>query len=363
MLLEGGVHARPSPAVRYRARFESLGLALPEKRLTSVALLAESRHQPKIDLERLTGIRERRVCSDAEDSFTLAVSAAKDCLAHASHTASSIEMLVSCSISKNRGGLRHHFEPPLSAEIARAIGADRSRSFDVSNACAGMLTGVFILNDYIRRGAIRCGMLVSGESISNLGQNAARDVRSILSQQLASLTLGDAGVAAILERAPEGNPGIELAAFTTLSEHSRLCFGRPAKKGPGGAMFTKARRIHQVAIEDAPPLLGEALEESGLDFGEIDWVIPHQTSARAILKGTQEISRRLGVAPRNVVVNLAERGNTASTTHFVALREYLDARRFKRGDRILLLSFASGLEVGVVVFTMDELLERYGVAD
>ena len=225
-----------------------------------------------------------------------------------------------------------------------------------------MLTGVFVLNDFIRRGVIRCGMVVSGEYISSLDRNAARQVRSILSNQLASLTLGDAGVAAILERAPEGNPGITFAGFTTLAEHSRLCIGIPAKVGPGAAMFTKARTIHRVAIEDSPPLLADALEESGLSFADVDYLIPHQTSARAIRKAAREFAARLGMSPKNFVDNVAERGNTASTTHFVALYEYLEAGRFKKGDEILLLSLASGLEVGIVIFRMDELVDHYGHA-
>ncbi len=183
-----------------------------------------------------------------------------------------------------------------------------------------------------------------------------------MSNQLASLTLGDAGVAAILERAPEGNPGITFAGFTTLAEHSRLCIGIPAKAGPGAALFTQARKIHRVAIEDSPPLLADALEETGLSLADVDYVIPHQTSARAIRQGTREIAARLGMAPKSVVDNIAARGNTASTTHFVALYEYLEAGRFKPGDEILLLSHASGLEAGIVIFRMDELVDRYGHA-
>jgi 3-oxoacyl-[acyl-carrier-protein] synthase-3 len=268
-------------------------------------------------------------------------------------------MLISASISKYKGGLRHQLEPPLSIAIKREIGAAAAQSTDLSNACAGMLTGVFVLNDFIRRGAIRCGMVVSGEYISSLDRNAARQIRSILSKQLASLTLGDAGVAAILERAPAGQR-ITFAGFTTLAEHSRLCIGSPATVGPGAAMFTKARAIHRVAIEDSPPLLADALEQTGLRFADVDYLIPHQTSARAIRKGSRELATRLGMSPKHIVENVAERGNTASTTHFVALYEYLEANRFEKGDEILLLSFASGLEVGVVIFRMDELVDHYG---
>ncbi|HKU42040.1 MAG TPA: 3-oxoacyl-[acyl-carrier-protein] synthase III C-terminal domain-containing protein [Polyangiales bacterium] len=341
-------------------RFESLGLALPARSLTTEALLASTRHHTHIDLERLTGIRERRVCSPGEDSLTLAVAAAQDCLAHSKYEAEDLEMLVSCSITKNHGGLRYALEPPFSLAIKQAIGAKRALNFDIANACAGMITGIFVLNDFIRRGQIRCGMAVSGEYISNLGTNAALQIRSILSPQLASLTLGDAGVAAIVERAAVGARGIRVIAFTTLSEYSRLCIGVPATVAPGATMYTQAREIQRVAMAEVPALLGDVLARSGLDLGQVDYLIPHQTSARAIEKGARELATQLGVSAKHVVDNIALRGNTASTTHFVALHEYLDAGRFKRGDVITLLSIASGLEVGVLVFDMDELVDRYG---
>lgn len=363
MLLEGpsGEHAAGGPP--FRCRFESIGLKLPAKRLTTRELMASTRHRTGIQLERLTGIHERHVCSEGEDSFTLGVGAARDCLQHSRYSPDDIEMLVSCSITKYKGGLSSRFEPPLSLSLKEAIGASRAQAFDLSNACAGMMTGVLVLHDFIQRGAIRCGMVVSGEYISNLGANAARQIRWLFSKQLASLTLGDAGAAVIVERAPEGVPGISVAGFTTLSEHSRLCLGAPSKVGPGASMFTEARQIHKVAVSDSPPLLQEVLERSGLSFRDIDYLIPHQTSARAIQKGAKEISARLGLSPKHVVENVRAYGNTSSTTHFVALYRYLEDGRFQKGDQIMLLSFASGLEVGVIIFTMDELRDRYGRAN
>ena len=70
-------------------------------------------------------------------------------------------------------------------------------------------------------------------------------------------------------------------------------------------------------------MLREALDQAGLEFDEIDYLIPHQTSARAIEKGVKEFSERMGGAPKHVVVTVDEFGNTSSTTHFVALCKYL----------------------------------------
>jgi len=338
------------------ARFESIGVHLPATRVPTSALMASTRHRTGIELERLTGIHEHRVAAEGEDSYTLAVSAARDCLSRSQYDATELDMVIVTSISKYHGGMRQRLEPPLSLFVKEAIGATNANSFDLSNACAGMLTGVFVLNDFIRRGAIRRGLVVSGESISQLGRNAAKQVRSVLSRQLASLTLGDAGAAVIVDRAEPGDGGIDVAAFTTLAEHSRLCLAYPSRVGPGATMYTQARAIHRVAIDDSPGLVQEALGPSGLHLDDIDWFIPHQTSARAIRSGLKMLEERIGVVPRHTVVNVEEYGNTSSTTHFLALHRYLQEGKFAPGDRVLLLALASGLEIGVVVLTMDRLV-------
>jgi 3-oxoacyl-[acyl-carrier-protein] synthase-3 len=344
----------------YASRFAGVGASIPERRLATDELMASTRHRTDIDLERLTGVRERHVVSAGEDSYTLALDAARDALEHAQCAVGDLDMLIVSSISRHVGGLRVQLEPPVSVALKEALGARRAISFDISNACAGMMTGVFIINDAIRQGRIRRGMVVSGEYISELGRSAARDVRDVMSDQLPSLTLGDAGAAAVLERAPAGAPGIEVAGFTTLSEHSRLCVAFPATSGPGVTMHTDARGIHRVATENAVPMLREVLDQAGLEFDQIDYLIPHQTSARAIKKAMVEFSAGLGAVPKHVVVTVDELGNTASTTHFVALHKYLEEGRFAAGDRVLLLSLASGLEVGIVIFRVDRLVERYG---
>jgi len=359
MALAGGTGGSPL-GTAYTSRFAGIGACLPAGRLTTDELMASTKHQTDIELERLTGVRERRVAGAGEDSYTLALGAARDALAHAGIDAGDLDMLLVSSISRHVGGLRIQIEPPVSVSLKEALGARRAISTDISNACAGMMTGVFILNDLVRQGRIRRGMVVSGEYISELGRNAAQEVRDVLSDQLPSLTLGDAGAAAILERAPEGAAGIEVAGFTTVARHSRLCVAFPASIGPGTTMHTKGREIHQAATDEAAPLMREVLDHAGLQLGEIDYLVPHQTSVRAIRKGIEQWSLDFGAAPKHVVVTVDELGNTSSTTHFVALWKYLNEGRLVPGDRVMLLALASGIEVGIVIFRPGQLVERYG---
>jgi 3-oxoacyl-[acyl-carrier-protein] synthase-3 len=327
--------------------------------------MSTTRHRTHIDLERLTGIRERRVSVGDEDSHSLATAAALDCLDKAQVDAASVDVVISCSITKFRDGLTQWLEPTMSAGVAQAIGAQNAMTFDLSNACAGMLSGVTVANNWIRQGAFERVLVVSGEYISQLGQNAARHIRTIMSKELASLTLGDAGAALLLERADPGSAGIELAGFTTVAEYSRLCLAYPKGDEPAARMFTDARGIHQAAMSNTPVLLHEVLDAVGISIHDIDHVITHQTSARAIRKGMAKVSAAFGDSPRHDAVITVDRyGNTASTTHTVALVEELEAGNIRPGETVALIALASGLEIGVILLTLDEkLVDRYGHSD
>ena len=136
-------------------RIESVGVKLPAGTLTTRELMSQTRHRTRIQLERLTGIHERHVVAPGETSLTLAAGAARDCLAHSQHQAQDIEMLISTSITRSSGRSWQTYEPPLSLSVKQAIGATQAVNFDLSNACAGMLTGVYILDHMIRSGAVR----------------------------------------------------------------------------------------------------------------------------------------------------------------------------------------------------------------
>jgi 3-oxoacyl-[acyl-carrier-protein] synthase-3 len=339
------------------SRIESVGLELPERRVTTADLMARCRRAGRVDLASLTGIHARRVCAEGETSLSLAVSAARDCLARSRYEAEDLDIIISCGITHFVDGLDYRFEPAMSHSIKAAIGAPQAQSFDITNACAGMMTGIHILDHMVRSGAVRRGMVVSGEYITSIGENAVRNVRTIASSQLASLTVGDSGAAAIIDGADDDSGGrIHATEFVTLSDHSSLCIGKPCRNAAGAAMYTKAKKLHEVAIANAAPVIRRVLASAGMQLDQIDHVIPHQTSARAIDKGTKSISREVGGGlPKNIVYNLEEFGNTASTTHFVALHRFLDEGRLEEDDRIMLISFASGIVIGALVFTLGDL--------
>jgi len=141
----------PGVPAPFSTRLAGAGRHLPTTHLTTDELMSTTRHKTHIDLERLTGIHERRVSVGDEDSYSLATSAALDCLEKAQLEAASLDVVISCSITKFHGGLTQWVEPSMSSAVAQAIGAEKAMTFDLSNACAGMLTGVTVLNNWIRQ--------------------------------------------------------------------------------------------------------------------------------------------------------------------------------------------------------------------
>jgi 3-oxoacyl-[acyl-carrier-protein] synthase-3 len=223
-----------------------------------------------------------------------------------------------------------------------------------------MLTGVAVLDSFVRNGTVRCGMVVSGEYITSISDNAARKVRNAASPQVASLTVGDSGAAVIVDRAEQDGPAISACEFSTHPDYSQLCIGQPSEDGVGAEMVTSARKLHKHAIDQCVPVIRRALEVSDLRLDEIDFLIPHQTSVRAIRAGVRHIEKEIGSMARSVVENLAEFGNTATTTHFVALERLRREQRLRPEQRVMLLAYASGIVVGSLVFTVGDLGEVRG---
>ena len=353
------------PPAPFRARLAGAGRHLPATVLTTDELMATTRHHTHIDLERLTGIYERRVSIGDEDSYSLATSAALDCLDKAQQQAASLDVVISCSITKFRGGLTQWLEPTMSSAVAHAIGADESSDLrPVQRVCrnADRCHGAQQLDPAGNRRA-----RVGGQRRVHLATRpecgAAHPQHH--EQRTRVPDTGRRGSGTSARTCHPGSGGISLAGFTTVADYSRLCLAYPKGHDPGARMFTNSRGIQRAAIADTPLLLHEVLEAAGIAMHDIDHVITHQTSARAIRKGMAAVSASFGDSPQHDAVITVDRyGNTASTTHTVALVEELEAGRIRPGETIALIALASGLEIGVVLLTVDEdLVGRYGHSD
>ncbi|MFI9404838.1 3-oxoacyl-ACP synthase III family protein [Nocardia sp. NPDC052316] len=344
------------------SRFESIGAYLPSNIVTTQELLSRLKEPPSFDLEKITGVKERRVHDtnpdSYEDSFAIAMKAAEDCLSRSRYEAAELDVIISTSITRSNHGSRIYMEPSFAGSISRLIGAKKAITFDVSNACAGMLTGTYILDRMIRSGAVRNGMVVSGEAITPIADTAVAEISEKYDLQFASLSVGDSGAAVVLDEAVDDNDKIHYIEMMTAAEYSELCLGMPSDKSQGVALYTDNRKMHN---EDRF-LLGtdsqiNYLQARGRTFADenFDYVIHHQFGAAAIPWMNAICEREFG-APMPPDLRVIEKyGNTSTTSHFIVLHDQLSEQNIPAGSKLLMIPAASGIVTGFLSTTISSL--------
>ncbi|UCH96111.1 MAG: hypothetical protein JSV88_04455 [Candidatus Aminicenantes bacterium] len=342
---------------------ESLGVYLPSKVVSTKEILQGCKRKVLFPLEKMSGIKSRRMAGDGEFSIDLAKKAIKDCLAKSKYNPEDLDLLICCNISRCDGpGIRFSLEPSTSMKLKKYFGFSNAVVFDISNACTGMFTAINIVDAFIKVGAIRCGMVVSGEYITHLTQTGQKEIENFLDLRLACLTLGDAGAAVILEKSADDTVGFHEIEMFTLGGYSSYCIARATEKKHGGAiMFAESIKLTEVAVKNAAKHAMHILKESKWSPESFQHIIMHQTSTTSLRDAMREINSLFGKKichEHNTIDNLAERGNTASTSHFVAVMDNIRNNRINPGDKIIFGISGSGQTLGTAFYTFDDLPNR-----
>ena len=356
----------PSPAAlparappKATTLIESLGVYLPPKVVTTREVLHGCRTALRLlPFETLTGIQSRRMAGDTEFSIDLAKRAVADCLARSRYGPQDIDLLLCANISRCDGPhFRFTIEPSTSVRLKRHFGFGHALALDISNACAGVFTALYLADALITQGVIERALVVSGEYVTSLTQAAQAAIDGIRDPRLACLTLGDAGIALVLESSPHDGVGFHAIDLFTLGRYSSYCVAEATNDGP--TMHTRYREMAETSI--VPTLLHLRHVLPAADSApSLAHAIPHQTT-RSVLRDAARVLR--GALPSsapavNMVNNLCERGNTATTTHFVAVRDHAVKGAIRSDDRVLFMINGSGLTVGNALYTFDDLPDR-----
>jgi len=339
---------------------ESIGIYLPPRSVSTSDVLKGCANLINFPLEKITGIRTRRMAGQHEFSIDLARNAIIDCLAKSKYSATDIDLLVCCNISRYDGENRVSFEPGTSVRLRKDFGFHNALVFDITNACAGMFTGIYIVNALIKTGTIRRAMVVSGEYITHLTRTAQKEIESFMDARLACLTLGDGGAAIILEKAFENNTGFQELDLQTFGRYSPYCVAKASDRG-GMIMYTDSVNLTDVAVRSGAKHAMNALHQTGWEAESFHHLIMHQTSGMTLNSARQEINRLLKsdvCNDDNTINNLDQRGNTASTSHFIALVDHIRNKKINPGDKIIFSISASGLTTGTALYIFDDLPDR-----
>jgi 3-oxoacyl-[acyl-carrier-protein] synthase-3 len=314
-----------------RAKITGTGSYVPEKVLTNLEL------EKTIDtsdewIRTRTGICERHIAADDENTSDLATKAAERAMAMAGATPDEIDLIVVGTITGD------YPWPATACIVQNNLGARNAGAFDVSAACSGFLYAFSCAVDRIEAGRCKKAVVVGAEILTRIINWEDRNT---------CILFGDAAGAVVLEAA-EGDSGVLSTHLHADGEHLELLYQ------PGfGTKFTpsvealesknyflnmQGNEVFKVAVRSMSSVAKIALEANDIPVEDVDLFIPHQANIR-ILNAT---AKKIGLKEEQVYINVDRFGNTSGATIPLALDEANRAGRVKKGDILLLDAFGGG---------------------
>jgi 3-oxoacyl-[acyl-carrier-protein] synthase-3 len=315
-----------------RARVIGTGGYAPEKVLTNDDL---SRLVDTSDewIRTRTGIRERRIAADGEQTSDMALVASRAALEMAGLEPQDLDLIIVGTVTPD-------MPMPACAAFLQAKLGCRAPAFDVSAACAGSLYALTVAEKFIRSGDARHVLVVGAELLSRLLDWEDRNT---------CVLFGDAAGAMILGPEPRPDRGI-------LTTHLHTDGGlTDILKIPGGGsiypmgtatvdqrlQFVKmsGREVFKVAVRSLADVTLEALAKLGLTADDVDHVIPHQANIRIV----ETVLERLGVPRERCFTNIDRYGNTSSASVPITLDEAVRGGRIRDGDLVAMMAIGAGM--------------------
>lgn len=315
-----------------RARIIGTGSYVPEKVITNQDFEKYLDTTDEWIVSR-TGIRERHIAAEDENTSDLSVNAARNALDMAGLSVQDIDLIIVGTITGD------YPWPATACVVQDKLGAGQIAAYDISAACSGF---IFALNNavaQIESGAIKRALVIGAEVFSRILDYNDRNT---------CLLFGDAAGAVVLEAHEGGDRGILSTHLHSDGSYRELLyqpgFGSVVtpteERVRNGDHFIKMQgnEVYKVAVRMLAEVALEALEANGMTLDDMDLLIPHQANLRIL----EAASKRLKLPAEKVYINVDRFGNTSAATIPLALDEVNRAGKLKENDIIVLNAFGAG---------------------
>lgn len=312
-----------------------IGSYVPENIVTNFDLEQRMDTSNTWIVER-TGIRERRIVKEGENTSDLATKAAERALVDAGISAAEIDLIIVGTVTPDM------MFPSVACLVQQNLKAVNAAAFDLTAVCSGFIYGLITGSSFIKSGTYRKVLVIGAETLSTITNWTDRNT---------AILFGDGAGAVVLG---ETSPGYGILGFDLGAEGA----GGDLLKVPAGGSRTPAsletvsqgahfihmdgNEVFKFAIKVMGETVNKALTNANLTANDITCLVPHQANLRII----QSAAKRLGLPMDKVVVNVDKYGNTSAASIPLALDEGVKSGRIKNGDTIALVGFGGGLTWG-----------------
>ncbi len=296
------------------------------------------------EIVKRTGIESRQWLAEGESAVDLAERATRKLLEELEIDIDEIGLIICATETPEQN------TPAVSTLVQYRLAHGRDdimpQAYDLNAACSGYLYALQAGYDYLQSKPEQHVLVLTAENLSR---------RTDTSDPGTAPIFGDAASATLLSTIREtgargdrtGSAGSDRRNGAGLTPKAILRRPSCAAKGEDGSALRVPANPSEPIFMDGPTVFVEAVrgmmrslraacEEAGTDLKDLELVVPHQANQRII----NAVRQRMHVPAERMYSNIANYGNTSSTTIPLCLEEIFDAGTDAR--RIGLVAFGGG---------------------
>jgi len=315
--------------------------AVPVNRVASDVIISNAPIELREQLKKakeISGINSRRVALPNQSASDLCDYAASQLLNALGWKPEDISLVIFISqtpdfqMPATACALQHRLRIPMSA-----------CAFDINLACSGFTHGLWIAGKLLEGNRGGRALLLLGDTLSKIISPNDWSNRMIF---------GDAGSAVCLEF-DEDHPN-EVTNFIMGTDGSRIdsvVMTSRISSNTNSGFVMKGLDVFLFASRVVPKVIRDICNLNHCPLEKVDFIIPHQAS-NLILKN---ISDKIGIESKKFINELAEYGNTTSSSIPLALVSASDHINFNH-RRLLFVGFGAGLSWSATLINFKNVL-------
>jgi 3-oxoacyl-(acyl-carrier-protein) synthase III len=325
------------------AKVRAIAYHLPDRVVTSYEIEDILRQRnPTIRIqagiiESTTGITARRFAGGDEFNSHMAVHAARKVLEQTETSPEEIDLLIFAAAGQD-------LLEPATAHIVQQMLGTRCSVFDVTNACNSFVNALQVADAFIAAGQYKKILIATGETPSKSIKWDLKD-RDDFKKSFAGYTLGDAGAAALIEKADTGSGILSYAGTTDSTQWEAGSLPGGGSRHPRGDEYSyfqgDGAALKEAFEKIGPDFLREFLNKQQVTVDQIARVFIHQVSVPYL----DSFTTAFGLDPAKICKTIDTHGNVAAATIPLGMSLYQQKDLLKTGDLILVVGLAGGISL------------------
>lgn len=332
------------------AFIKAISYYLPEKVVTNEELVKEFPEWSVDKVAQKVGVDSRHLAASDETAGDMAEKAARKLFEEYQINPRSVDFLMLCTQSPD------YFLPSTACVLQDRLGIPTSAgAFDYNLGCSGCIYGMAMAKGLISAGIAKNVLLLTAETYNKYLHPSDKSNRSIFGDGASACLISNEGFSEIGEfvLGTDGG-GANHLIVKTGAARQKLPTGLSAEDEEGHIwyddyFYMNGGAIFNFTLDVVPILMTQTLEKNHLQKDDIDYYVFHQAN-----KFMLNTIRKVCVLPKDkFYINLSETGNTVSSTILIGLKECIDKKIIKVGDKVMIAGFGVGLSWGSTLLSFD----------